>query len=90
MTANFFGMDINEVRGFATQLGQKAQEIDTLAQQLTQALGNTQWVGPDATSFRNEWQSQHMAALRNVATALREAQNRANANAQEQETTSAR
>lgn len=90
MTANFFGMDINAVRQLATQLGQKAQEIETLASQLTTMLGNTEWSGPDATNFRNEWQSQHMTALRNVANALKEAQNRATGNAQEQEQTSAR
>lgn len=90
MTANFFGMDINAVRQLANQLGQKAQEIETLSAQLTTVLDNTEWMGPDATTFRNDWQSQHLTNLRNVANALKEAQNRANANAQEQEQTSAR
>lgn len=90
MSQGFVGMDVGAVRTLATQFGQRAQEIDTLAQQLTQALSNTQWVGNDATQFRNDWQSQHMTALKNVSQALRDAQTKANNNATEQENTSAR
>ncbi|HHV21701.1 MAG TPA: hypothetical protein GXZ30_09265 [Propionibacterium sp.] len=88
MSTNFFGMNIEAVEQFAQQLGQKAQEIDTLAQQLNQALSTTEWVGPDATSFRNDWQSTHMTSLRNVSQALRDAQTKANRNANEQRNTS--
>ncbi|MDO5681787.1 MAG: WXG100 family type VII secretion target [Propionibacteriaceae bacterium] len=89
-SAAFSGMDIGQVRQFATQLGQRASEIDTLLQQLTNQLSSTTWQGPDATQFRNDWQSTHATALRNVANALRDAQNKASTNATEQENTSAR
>lgn len=83
--SSFVGMEIGAVRQLATQLGAKADEIDQLAAQLTQQLSGTQWVGPDATRFRDDWQSQHVPALRNVSSALRTARDAATRNADEQE-----
>lgn len=85
MTANMFGMDISAVRQLAGQFAARAQEIDTLSQQLTQALESTTWQGPDATKFREDWRSQHLTALRQVVEALRQAQQHAMVNAQQQE-----
>ena len=65
--SSFVGMEIAAVRQLAMQLGAKADEIDQLAAQLTQQLAGTQWVGSDATRFRDDWQSVHVPALRNVS-----------------------
>lgn len=87
--AGFTGMDIEAVKGLSQALKTKADEINTLMTQLTTQLSNTQWVGPDATKFRDEWQSQHVQALTNVKASLENASARANTNAIEQENASA-
>lgn len=81
-----WGLDIQQVRQLSSQLNQKAGDIENILTSLTQALSGTQWEGPDATSFRNDWSGQHTAALRQVIQALRDASAKAqqNANAQEQ------
>lgn len=79
------GMDVGAVRQLASQFGAKADEIDQIASTLTTQLDGTAWIGPDATRFRSDWQSQHVAALRNVSNALREAQQTAMRNADQQE-----
>lgn len=86
--AGFYGMDIEQVRQLANQLGQKAQTIDEVISTITNQLGSTDWKGPDADQFRNDWNTTLSTQLRNVAQALRNAQQRANKNAQEQEQTS--
>ena len=50
-----WGLDIQQVRALAQRLEQKAQEIDQITSTLTSKLGATQWTGPDATKFRNDW-----------------------------------
>ena len=81
-----WGLDVQQVRQLSSQLNQKATEIENALSQLTNLLGSTQWEGPDATSFRNDWSGQHTSALRQVIQALRDAATKAqqNANAQDQ------
>lgn len=83
-----WGQDVTQVRALAKQLSAKATEIQNIMQQLTSQLQNVQWSGPDAEKFRGDWQGQHMAQLKQVVNALNEASQRANRNAQQQETTS--
>jgi len=83
-----WGLDIQQVRQLSTQLNQKATDIDSILTTLTNALNGTQWEGPDANQFRNDWSGQHTAALRNVASALRDAAAKASQNASAQEQTS--
>ena len=81
-----WGLDIQQVRTLSSQLSQKAGEIESALGTLTSTLANTQWEGPDAIAFRNDWSGSHTAALKQVITALRDASTKAiqNANAQEQ------
>ena len=79
------GMDIGSVRSLATQLSAKADEIEHLASALTSQLDGVAWVGADAENFRSEWQSHHRSQLTAVANALRDASQRATANANQQE-----
>lgn len=81
-----WGLDIQQVRQLSSQMRQQADNIQQTLTTLTGALNGTQWVGPDATQFRNEWSSTHTAALRNVINALQDASQKAarNADAQEQ------
>lgn len=83
-----WGADVQQVRQLSSQLNQKAGEIESALQTLTSTLGNTQWEGPDATSFRNDWSGQHTSALRQVIQALRDAATKAQQNASQQETAS--
>lgn len=82
---NMWGLDVQQVRQLSSQLNQKAGEIESALSTLTSALGNTQWEGPDATNFRNDWSGQHTSALRQVIQALRDAATKAQQNASAQE-----
>lgn len=82
---NMWGLDVQQVRQLSSQLSQKAGEIESALSTLTSALGNTQWEGPDATNFRNDWSGQHTSALRQVIQALRDAATKAQQNASAQE-----
>jgi uncharacterized protein YukE len=82
-------MDIPAVRTLATQLNAKADEIESIANTLSSQLDGVQWVGIDASNFRNDWHGTHHAQLHAVATALRDASTRANADAAQQEQASA-
>jgi uncharacterized protein YukE len=83
-----WGMDVQQVRELANVLGQKAGEIDTLISTITNKLSGTQWEGPDSQKFRSDWSGQLTSALKQVAQALRDTQQRAQQNAQDQESTS--
>jgi uncharacterized protein YukE len=84
----FIGMDVEAIRSLSAQLHQASNEVTTTANNLNNALQNANWVGNDATSFRNDWQS-HYQNLQTVATALADAGTAAmnNANQQEQAST---
>lgn len=86
--ANVWGLDVQQVRDLATNLDREADGIDQVLSKLTSILGGTQWTGPDATQFRNDWQGAHSNALRRVSQALRETAQLARSNAAQQEQTS--
>ena len=86
--ANVWGLDVEQVRTLGTNLDREADSIDQILSKLTGVLNNTQWTGPDATAFRNDWQSSHSSALRKVSAALREVADAARRNAAAQEQTS--
>lgn len=86
--SSFIGLDVQEVRNLSRQLHDASGQIENLANQLTGQLSGTQWVGPDATAFRGQWDS-HQSALKSVATALSDASLAATRNADQQEQASA-
>ena len=86
--SNVWGLDVQQVRDLATNLDREADSIDQILSKLTGILSNTQWTGPDATQFRNDWQSSHATSLRKVAEALRAVSSQARSNASAQEQTS--
>ncbi|WP_084127348.1 WXG100 family type VII secretion target [Demequina sp. NBRC 110054] len=83
-----WGLDVQQVRQLSTQLNAKASDIESILSQLTTALNNTQWTGPDADSFRSDWTGQHTSSLKQVINALQEAGRKAQANAAAQENVS--
>lgn len=83
-----WGLDVEQVRTLSSKLNQEASTIQGVLSTLTTQLGNTQWAGPDAEQFRNDWSSTHTVALNRVITALQDASQRAAQNAIQQETAS--
>lgn len=83
--AGFTGMDIPQVRNLANQMRAKADEIESIMNQLTNQLGQAQWVGNDRQQFEGDWNGQYCTSLRNVANGLRDAATRADQNADQQE-----
>jgi uncharacterized protein YukE len=89
MGGNFLGMDIAAVRQLATQMTAAANTINDTMTKLTSQLQAADWRGPDATKFRNDWQSLHCQHLKSVIQELTDASTRANQNALQQEQASA-
>ncbi|GLK16523.1 MULTISPECIES: WXG100 family type VII secretion target [Herbiconiux] len=83
-----WGLDVEQVRGLSKQLNTQSQQVQQILTTLTSALQNVQWTGPDAEGFRNEWNTTHTAALKQVITALEDASQKASKNASDQESTS--
>lgn len=83
-----WGQDVQQVRQLSAQLNRGANEIQSILGSLTGALNGTQWLGPDATAFRNEWAGAHSASLKNVIQALHDAAQKAAFNATQQENAS--
>lgn len=79
------GMDITQVRTLAKLFQSEAEQINQIISKISGQLGSTQWLGPDATQFHNDWNGQYSSALRNVANELTQASNSATRNANEQE-----
>ncbi|MGO4122346.1 hypothetical protein, partial [Arthrobacter sp. YAF16] len=79
-----------QLKTLGTKLQAGSQEIDNQRSMLTKVLAGTQWLGPDAEKFRNEWNGEHVAALTRVSQALQQASQQANRNATEQESASSR
>jgi len=83
-----WGLNVEQVKNFATQLDQKAGEIDKIQSTLTSTLQSTEWTGPDAQRFRTDWDGKYSKALRLVSDALKETAQQSRKHAQEQEAAS--
>ena len=81
----FWGADTDQLKTLSTKLQQGSAEIEKQKSALNSALQSTNWSGPDADKFRGEWDSQHASNLKKVADALREAGDRAQKNAEQQQ-----
>jgi len=88
--ANFTGMDIPAVRNLSKQLKSRADEIQSISQQLTSQLDTTPWKGPDRQQFHGEWHGRYRQALHTVVQGLEQASLTAHRNAEEQEQASSR
>ncbi|MBS9535890.1 WXG100 family type VII secretion target [Mycobacterium sp. M1] len=84
----FKGADTDQLRQLAGKLKNESSTITGIISQLTSAVTSVNWQGPDATRFKNDWQSVHVPALKNVATALGDASNSATKNASQQDSAS--
>ncbi|WP_406635197.1 WXG100 family type VII secretion target [Pseudarthrobacter quantipunctorum] len=80
-----WGADVQQLRQLGSKLQAGATEIDNQKSNLNSLLNSTDWKGPDADKFRDEWSGTHTTMLTKVADALREAGNKAKRNAEQQE-----
>jgi uncharacterized protein YukE len=80
-----WGADVQQLRQLGSKLQAGASEIETQKSTLTKVLSSTNWEGPDADKFRNEWSGTHTTMLTKVAEALKEAGDKAKRNAEEQD-----
>ena len=83
-----WGADVQQLRQLGSKLQAGATEIDNQKSNLNSLLQSTNWKGPDADKFRNEWSGTHTAMLTKVAEALKEAGDKARRNAEEQDNAS--
>ncbi|WP_438352666.1 DUF4474 domain-containing protein [Microbacterium sp. CJ88] len=65
-------MDIADVRSLAASFSKAAGQLEAAATHLDADLSRARWLGPDAATFRSDWNSSHRAALRRTATSLRD------------------
>ncbi|RFA09198.1 hypothetical protein B7R54_08135 [Subtercola boreus] len=83
-------MDAGELRALAKDFDQKASQLQGLLSTLTVEINRTQaWGGPDAESFRQQWNSTHRTSLQNANSVLTAASTALVRNADEQEQASA-
>ena len=85
-----WGADVTQLKTLGTKLQAGSQEIANQKSLLTKVLAGTDWKGPDAEKFRNEWNGEHVAALTRVSQALQQAGQQASRNAADQESASSR
>ncbi|GAA1975100.1 hypothetical protein GCM10009718_08990 [Isoptericola halotolerans] len=85
---NVFGLDIEAVRSLAGVLRDQAEVVRTSVTTITNQMSQTEWNGPDAVQFQDEWDGTHAAKLNEIAAALDGYATTADNNATQQENTS--
>lgn len=88
MAGDMLGLDIEAVREMANILRLQADEVRGTVQDITAQLAETEWLGPDADRFEDEWTNTHASRLNEIAAALDTYAGTAEASAAEQEGTS--
>lgn len=84
------GMNVEDVRRLGQLLQQKADEIRTMIGAIDGPVHSTQWEGPDARTFKDQWWPEHKTHLQQVAEQLQGFGQSALNNATEQEQVSGR
>lgn len=80
------GADVAQLRTTATQFDKGANALEFSAKALHSLIGGgTQWRGPDADRFRNEWTGMSSRAIASAVASLRQAADELRRNAEQQE-----
>jgi len=66
------GADIAQMQQLEQRLKQESSSVTELMNRIDQALVNTQWTGPAADRFRQEWSNDFRKALMTLSNALGE------------------
>lgn len=70
--SGMMGGDLAQLDALRKTFTDQVQSVDVLRGAVDGALGSTQWTGPAADRFRNEWASTFVPALRRLQDALTE------------------
>ena len=70
--SGMMGGDLGQLDVLRKTFTDQTQAVDALRGAVDGALGSTQWTGPAADRFRNEWSSSFVPALRRLQEALTE------------------
>ena len=85
---NVFGLDVEAVKSLANTLRTQAEQVRTVVTTITTQMAQTQWNGPDATQFQEEWDGTHATKLNEIAAAIETYGTTADNNASMQQDTS--
>lgn len=64
------GADIMQMQQLEQRLQQESAAVKELMQRIDQTLSNTQWTGPAAERFKQEWTGDFRKALTTLSDAL--------------------
>jgi WXG100 family type VII secretion target len=64
------GADIEQMKQLEQRLQNESGSVNELMQRITQTLGSTNWTGPAADRFKQEWNDQFSKALKTLSEAL--------------------
>ena len=64
------GADIMQMQQLEQRLSQESTAVRELMSRIDQALLNTQWTGPAADRFKQEWSENFVKALTTLSEAL--------------------
>ena len=70
--SGMMGGDLAQLDALRKIFTDQVQAVDVLRGAVDGTLGSTQWTGPAADRFRNEWASTFVPALRRLQDALTE------------------
>ncbi|BDZ39627.1 hypothetical protein [Microbacterium suwonense] len=87
--SGMYGADVAQLRQLASRFDRHAQQLDADRMTVGNAIRISAWIGPFATTFRLQWDSEHSRRVHDAALRLRDAAQRLRANADEQERASA-
>lgn len=87
--STMYGADVAELRALAAQFERTADQLDHGRMAVGNAIRISAWVGPFATTFRLQWESEHSRRIMSAVGALRANARQIRANADGQERTSA-
>ncbi len=84
-----YGADVAELRALAAQFDRVAQQLDANRMSVGNAIQLSAWMGPFATQFRIQWNSEHSVRVHSAAELLRAGAQTLRRNADDQERVSA-
>ena len=89
MAGGFYGADVEQLRQLAKKFDNAAENLNTVTSSLTTSVNQAQaWQGPDASTFRSDWNGTHTAQLKAAVAALTAGSDSLVKNAEDQNTSS--
>ncbi len=84
-----YGADVAQLRSLAAQFDRTADQLDANRVAVGNAIQISAWVGPFATQFRYQWNSEHSTRIRGAVSILHDAARSLRRNADDQDRASA-